>query len=183
MKSEHILIAALSGACALVLLAGRVYTDHFRHELVSLEKQRIQVSNRLATAKIVQENLYHVRELVFENMEFPNQKDSIAPESRLFEFITSCVSDLKLKLLTLKPLRPVMQGSMTTYGYELEVEGDFFSFGELCAKFENSRRIASVQTFDVSLLSGSPDRQDGTQSGPRGIRAVMLVNTFCIRKL
>lgn len=160
---------------AVAAVAGKMfYVKGLQKKLVRLEKERIEVSNKLATAKIVQENLNHVRELVFENMDFPNRKDSIPPESRLFEFITTCVSDLKMKLVSLKPLRPVVQGNITTFGYELEVEGDFFSFGELCAKFENSRRIATLEKFDVSILNRA--------GGGSGIKASMLVNTYRIRK-
>jgi len=164
------MIAAIVIGAGLVLV-DRVYISGLKKELLSLEKQRIATANQLATAKIVQENLNHVRELVFENMEFAGRVDSVAPESRLFEFITTCVSDLKLKLVSLKPVSPETRGAVTVYGYNLEVEGDFFSFGELCSKFENSRRIIALENFKISLMN---------EYG--GIQAKMLVNTFRIKK-
>jgi Tfp pilus assembly protein PilO len=113
-------------------------------------------------------------------MDFPGQKgDTVSQETRLFEFITTCINDLKLKLVSVKPSQPTTTGRVTTFGYDIEVEGDFFKFGELCSKFENSRRIIAVETFDVNLIT-----QEFGANGPgaKGIRVVMRVSTFRVKK-
>lgn len=144
-----------------------------------LEKERVVTSNKLATAKIVYENLNHVRDLVFKNMDFPGQSDSVSHETVFFDFITTCINDLKLKLVSVKPVRPVTKDRITTYGYDLEIEGDFFKFGELCAKFENSRRITSLESFSVDLLSAEKVRGNFVS---KGIKVKMRVETFRVKK-
>jgi hypothetical protein len=68
---------------------------------------------------------------------------------------------------------------VTTYGYNLEIEGDFFKFGELCAKLENSRRILSLETFEVSLLSDKANNK----SEIKGISVKMRVNAYRVKKI
>jgi hypothetical protein len=113
-------------------------------------------------------------------MVFPDQQDTITPESIYFYFLTTCINDLKLKIVSLKTTPPVTTGAITSYGYDLELEGDFFKFGELCAKFENSRRIISVESFQVDLAQTTAAKFRG--EGNKGIRIVMHVTTFRVRK-
>lgn len=183
-NNGSLLIALAVGLVIAVVITDRLYIASFTKKLEALESKRIAISNKLATAKIVQENLNHVRDLVFENMDFPGQKDSVTPESRLFEFISGSVADLKLKLVSCKPMRPVIQGNQTIYGYELEVEGDFFSIGELFAKFENSRRIVSVEQFSVSSQEKVSNATSSDVNAPRAMatRATMTVNTYRLKK-
>jgi len=160
------------------ILFDQLHLKKLKQEFLQLEKERIETTNGLATAKIVHENLNHVRDLVFKNMDFPGQKDSVSHESIFFDFLTSCLNDLKLTLVSIKPARPQTTGQITTLGYDIEIEGDFFKFGELCAKFENSRRIISLESFNVELINES-----GISGGDnKGIRVRMRVNTFRIRK-
>jgi hypothetical protein len=148
-----------------VVVTDVVYVSKLKSRFLELEKQRIITSNKLATAKIVHENLNHVRDLVFKNMDFPGQTDSLSHETHFFEFVTTCVNDLKLKLISVKPSRPQVEGRITTFSYDIEVEGDFFKFGELCSKFENSRRIVTLKAFSVALKdkgekeAGGPERK------------------------
>lgn len=179
MKKGYLLIII-----ALVLAAGAFVFDHFYVAkqvkiFTELEKERVVTSNKLATAKIVYENLNHVRDLVFKNMDFPGQSDSVSHETVFFDFITTCINDLKLKLVSVKPVRPVTKDRITTYGYDLEIEGDFFKFGELCAKFENSRRITSLESFSVDLLSAEKVRGNFVS---KGIKVKMRVETFRVKK-
>jgi len=156
----------------------RFYLTGFKQQFNALEKERIVTANRLATAKIVYENLNHVRDLVFKNMEFPRQKDSAGPEAAYFDFITDCANDLKLKIISFAPTQPVVNGRITSSGYDLEVEGDFFKFGELCAKVENSRRLMAIESFKV-------EPSDSAASGDRshqGIKASMRIMTYRGRK-
>ncbi len=180
MKAGDILTLIMVLAIIGTIAADRYYVSQFEKDFRELEKQRIITSNKLATAKIVHENLNHVRDLVFKNMDFPGHKDSVTHETHFFEFITTCVNDLKLKLVSVNPQRPVVKDRITTYGYDIVIEGDFFKFGELCAKFENSRRIVSVESFDVELITGREGRRySGTY---KGIRVTMRVNTFRVKK-
>jgi hypothetical protein len=176
-----LIVIALAGIIGAVV-ADRTYVSKFKQEFERLEKQRIVTSNKLATAKIVYENLNHVRDLVFKNMDFPGVIDTVTPESRFFDFITTCINDLKLKLVSTMPVRPVVQDRITTYGYDIEMEGDFFKFGELCAKFENSRHITSIGTFDVALIGDSRPQVVGAGPGNKGIRVKMRVNLVRVRK-
>lgn len=178
MKTGNILLAVVVLAIIGVFSADRWYVSTFQEEFKELEKERIITSNKLATAKIVHENLNHVRDLVFKNMDFPGQQDSVSAETRFYEYLTSCLNDLKLKLVAARPARPRTEGRVTTLGYDLEVEGDFFSFGELCAKFENSRRIISLETYDVSLLD---DRRRYSSNNKR-IGVKMRVETYRVKK-
>jgi len=179
-----LLLVAIVAAFAAAVAADRLYMPKFRERFSAIEKQRIVTSNKLTTAKIVQENLNHVRELVFDNMDFPGQPDTVDRETVFYNFITTCLNDLKLKLVSFRPQRPTSGDRVTTYGYDVEIEGDFFKFGELCAKFENSRRIMSIETFDVNQIS--EDRGNAAdarlRSGNKGIRVTMRINTYRIRK-
>jgi Tfp pilus assembly protein PilO len=188
MKSGHLLIGFLIIIIIAIVAVDRMYIGRFESDFMELEKQRIVTSNKLATAKIVYENLNHVRDLVFKNMDFPDQKDTIPHESIFFDFLTTCINDLKLTLISVKPDRPVTNNRITTYGYDIVAEGDFFKFGELCSKFENSRRIISLESFTVSLIDDrsaqGTTRKGFENSGTnKRIRVTMRVNTYRIKKL
>ncbi|MCL2688672.1 MAG: type 4a pilus biogenesis protein PilO [Chitinispirillia bacterium] len=175
-----LMIAAFIGAVA----ADRYHMPKFKQEFSKVEKQRVITSNKLTTAKIVQENLNHVRELVFNNMDFPGQPDTVDHETLLYNFITTCLNDLKLKLVSFKPVTPVTAGRVTTYGYDVEIEGDFFKFGELCAKFENSRRIMAIESFDVDLITDNRNQDPkASAAAVKDIRVKMRINTFRIQKV
>ncbi|MEO6096786.1 MAG: hypothetical protein ABIW76_14240 [Fibrobacteria bacterium] len=150
MKSGESLLVAMAIVAVCVIPADLLYTSRFVPRFKELEKERIITSNQLATAKIVSENLKHVRELVFSNMDFAGQRDSVSQETTLFDFLTSCVNDLKMRLVSVRPLSPTVSGRVTTYGYEIQLEGDFFSFGEFCSKLENSRRVLALTSFQVT---------------------------------
>lgn len=189
-------IDALLLGFVLVVLAGFISVDRtmiarFEPEFKKLETQRLVTSNKLASAKIVYENLNHVRDLVQKNMTFPGQKDPASHETIFFDFVTTCVNDLKMKLISCRPIIPTTTGNITTYGYDVEVEGDFFSLGELCSKFENSRRIISLSTFEVSLAgsggSASIDEVVSSNAAKTGgetknITIRMHLNTYRIKK-
>jgi hypothetical protein len=192
MKIDALLLGAVA-----VLLVGFVLTDrlvmaNYEPAFKKLETQRIITSNKLASAKIVYENLNHVRDLVQKNMLFPGQKDSVTPETIFFDFVTTCVNDLKMKLISCKPVVPLVAGKITTCGYDIELQGDFFTLGELCSKFENSRRIIAVTSFEVDLAGGEQAVEEQarrqaaaevfSQSGNKGIVVKMHVNTYRIRK-
>jgi len=179
-KTGNLLLLISIVILVAVVVLDRIYVSNFKQRFLSLEKKRIETSNKLATAKIVHENLNHVRDMVFENMDFPNQPDSLTQETHIFNFITSCINDLKLKLVSVKPLRPQGSGLITTYGYEIEILGDFFNFGELCSKFENSRRIISLETYEVCPLSKQELLLEGGSN--RTIHVKMRINTFRVKK-
>jgi hypothetical protein len=180
MKKQQALLLAVILAIIGTVVADIVYVSNMKKRFLELEKQRIVTTNKLATAKIVHENLNHVRDLVFKNMDFPGQTDSVSHETHFFEFITTCVNDLKLKLVSVRPKRPTTQGRITTYSYDIEVEGDFFSFGELCSKFENSRRIVTLQAFTVELREKSERVAGGPES--KGIAVKLLLDTYRVKK-
>jgi Tfp pilus assembly protein PilO len=186
-KGAALVLAAVVLAFVAAVVVDRVYMPKFRERFLETEKQRIITSNKLTTAKIVQENLNHVRELVFENMDFQGQPDTVDHETVFYNFITTCLNDLKLKLVSFRPERPSVNDRVTTYGYNVEIEGDFFKFGELCAKFENSRRIMSIEGFDVgqiSEVSEAEGRGEALRRGGegKGIRVNMRINTYRIKK-
>jgi hypothetical protein len=180
MKKDYILLITAILFVIGAILTDVMYVSKLKGKFLELEKQRIVTSNKLATAKIVHENLNHVRDLVYKNMDFPGQTDSISHETHFFEFVTSCVNDLKLKLLSVKPKRPVTVDRITTYSYDIEVEGDFFSYGELCSKFENSRRLVTLKAFSVTLI----EKDEKTAGGPENKRigVKMLLDTYRVRK-
>ncbi len=149
MKSGEGSLALMAVAAIAVIPADILYTSRFVPRFKEIEKERIVTSNQLATAKIVSENLNHVRDLVYRNMDFAGQKDSLPPETQFFDFLTECLNDLKMRLVFVHPMAPTVQGRVTTYGYEIGLEGDFFSFGELCSKLENSRRVMALSSFEV----------------------------------
>jgi len=99
MKNQGWALTAVLALAVALVVADRLYVSKLEKEFRSLENQRIVTSNKLATAKIVHENLNHVRDLVFKNMDFPGQHDSITHETHFFDFLTTCVNDLKLKLV------------------------------------------------------------------------------------
>lgn len=180
MSKDKLAILAVIITTLGFVLFDQLYLSKLKKEFMQLETKLIVTSNKLATAKIVSENLNHVRELVFKNMDFPGQKDSVSHETYLFNFITECVNDLKLKLVSLTPSLPQVKGRVTTYSYTILLEGDFFKFGELCAKLENSRRIVSLETFDISLTSLEETSYGGPEN--KEIKIKMTINTYRIKK-
>jgi Tfp pilus assembly protein PilO len=179
-QNSQILLGTVFIVLLGVILVDSMYVSNLKKEFTTLEKQRIVVSNKLATAKIVHENLNHVRDLVLANMDIPGNKEDGTQESKFFEFITTCVNDLKLKLVSVKPLRPIKQGRITTYSYNIIVEGDFFSFGELCSKFENSRKIVSLEAFEVSLVDKNELKSGGAEN--KVITVKMKLDTYRVSK-
>ena len=188
MKIDLFLSLAVVMTLIAFILVDRLVVADFEPTFKTLEHQRIITSNKLASAKIVYENLNHVRDLVQKNMIFPGQKDSVSHETIFFDFLTTCVNDLKMNLVSCRPAPPIVKGNITTYGYEIELDGDFFSFGELCSKFENSRRIITVNSFDVNLRaaeranSEEEFRRELLNSSNMGITIKLNVNTYRIKK-
>ncbi|MBN1128207.1 MAG: hypothetical protein JXA71_04440 [Chitinispirillaceae bacterium] len=189
MKIDIILSVVVGAVLIAFVIVDRLIVVSFKPTFEKLEHQRIIISNKLASAKIVYENLNHVRDLVQKNMIFPGQVDTVTHESIFFDFITTCVNDLKMKLVSCKPTPPVVTGVITTYGYELELEGDFFSFGELCSKFENSRRLTTLNSFQVNLRSADFNQSEETYfrkpsaGSNKDIVIKMNVNTYRIKKV
>ncbi len=187
MKKDQLIFISLLVLTAALVLLDRLYISKFEEDFKQIESQRILISNRLATAKIVSENLEHVRELVFENIDFGDHKDSVEHETVIFDFLTNCINDLKLKLISLEPQRPVSFGRITKYGYSIELESDFFSFGELCSTLENSMRLNALEQFQVEIITkgngvGTPS-QARSSNGRSSIHVKMFLNTFRVKKV
>jgi hypothetical protein len=180
VKREYLLLLFVILALVGVVVTDVIFVSKLKGRFLELEKQRIVTSNKLATAKIVHENLNHVRDLVFKNMDFPGQTDSVSHETHFFEFVTTCVNDLKLELMAVRPTRPKAEGRITTYSYDIEVEGDFFKFGELCSKFENSRRIVALQAFSVALKEKAEKQAGGPER--KVIAVKMNLDTYRVKK-
>jgi Tfp pilus assembly protein PilO len=180
MKNAKLLIFLVVLGFIAAIAVDNLVIAKFKLEFKKLEKQRIITANKLTTAKIVSENLNHVRDLVFKNMDFPGQNDTIPHETHVFNFLTECINDLKLKLISVRPLLPETKGRITTYAYKLELEGDFFQYGEFLSKLENSRRIFSVEEFKVSLLDFGEKKDGGPEN--KKIRVEMLINTYRVKK-
>jgi hypothetical protein len=191
LKRNESILVAIAVAAIAVIPADILYTSRFVPRFKELEKNRIITSNQLATAKIVSENLNHVRDLVFHNMDFSDHMDSVSHETVVFDFLTSCVNDLKMRVISVRPLPPSSKGSVTTFGYDIQLEGDFFSFGELCSKFENSRRVLALTSFEVTQAAHGGDPAEGksgkasatpSNSGRRGVSIKLHLDTFRVRK-
>ncbi len=180
MKKEYIMLTIVIVLAIGFIIIDRAYVNKFNKRFKELEKKRIITSNKLTTAKIIHEKLDHVRDLVFKNMDFEGQKDTIPHESHYFNFMTTCVNDLKLKLISVRPSRPITKNRITTYSYDIEIEGDFFKFGELCSKLENSRRIVSTESFKVNLINQEEKTTGGAQN--KMIRVKLKTNTYRVKK-
>ncbi len=181
MKSANFLLAFLILAFIGVLVADALFFSHFEKHFKALEHERIVTSNQLATAKIVSENLNHVRDLVYQNMDFASKPDSIGADLAFYRSLTESVNDLKMRLHSIRPTALSTQGRVTTYGYDLELEGDFFSFGEFCSKLENNRHIMTLASFDLEPKGGSDSRNIPGQSR-RALHIKMHLNTYRVRK-
>jgi Tfp pilus assembly protein PilO len=182
MKQGKLLLPIVILLFIGVILADFVLMSKFKENFKKLEKQRIVTANKLATAKIVSENLNHVRDLVFKNMDFNSQKDTIPHETHIFDFLTECIRDLKMTLVAVRPLRPETKERITTYSYDIELEGDFFQFGEFCSKLENSRRIISLEEFEVLLVEKKSDKE-GDAPDNKKVKVSMLINTYRVKKI
>jgi len=185
MKKEQVFLLIVVLLLIGSIAVDRFYLSKFEENFKEIEKKRIDVSNKLNTAKIISEDFPYVKDLVFKNMDFPGHNDTISHETAFFDFVTECVNDLKMTLVSVQPSRPKKVGRVTYYGYEIVVEGDFFSFGELSSKFENSRRIISLETFDVQLISqrkGAKKKFKTTKTSHKGISVTMFLNTYRIDK-
>lgn len=181
MLKFKILAVCAIALITCIMLMDRLYIPKLRTQYEEVEKQRLEVANKLTTARIIQENLHHVRDLIFSNMVVPGAPDTITVETELFRFLTESVQDLKLKLVAVKPVAPSTQGRVTTFPYEVEVEGDFFKFGELCAKLENNRRIISLREFEVSLVQPSDDIDFRLLNQNQPVRIKMKLETFQVK--
>lgn len=193
MKSSQGALIAMALAGLAVIPLDLFYTSRFVPRFQEIERQRIITSNQLATAKIVSENLNHVRQLVFRNMSFAGQKDSVSHEAILFEFLTTCVNDLKMKLVSLRPSPPSVQGRVAVNGYDIILEGDFFRFGEFCSKLENSQRLLAVTAFEVSQRVKEAETAVPSKGGKaatphepasegHGVAIKLHLDTFIVRK-
>lgn len=192
MKSSEGVLVAMAVTTLAVIPLDVFYTSRFVPRFQEIEKERIITSNQLATAKIVSENLNHVRELVFRNMTFASQKDSASQEGLLFEFLTTCMNDLKMKLVSVRPSQPTEQGRVTVNGYDIVLQGDYFRFGEFCSKLENSQRLLAVTAFEVSekikvsdaapAKPGKPGAPHDPPSESRGVAIKLHLDTFLVRK-
>lgn len=181
MLKVKILLGLMFVAVIAAVMVDRMFLPEIEKKFLETEEKRLEVANKLTTAKIIQENLNHVRELVFENMIVPGYEDTIAIESKLFHFLTAGVQDLKLKLVSVSPQEPVENGRITTYAYEVEVEGDFFKFGELCSKMENSRRIINVKEFKVELVDEMDDIDERKKNKNQPVNISMLLETYHVK--
>jgi hypothetical protein len=193
MKSSEGVLVAMAVATLAVIPLDIFYTSRFVPRFQEFEKERIITSNQLATAKIVSENLNHVRDLVFRNMAFAGQKDSVSHDAVLFEFLTTCMNDLKMKLISVRPSTPSMQDRVTINGYDIVLQGDFFRFGEFCSKLENSQRLLAVTSFEVSqyrkATEAAAPAKPGKAADPReatpeshGVAIKLHLDTFLVRK-
>lgn len=179
-KSKFLLIYTL--VCAMLFLGiDRLYLPKLMLSLKQTEQETVAVANKLNTARIVQENLHHVRDLVFQNMEVSGYVDTIGVETSLFRFLTESVQDLKLKLISVKPIPPRQDLRITVFPYEIEVEGDFFKFGELCSKFENSRRIINLKDFKVELIHASDDIDERMKNLNQPVSIKMSLETYWVK--
>jgi len=175
----------LLGALLLAYVGFDVFVlSTFEKRFKALERERIVTSNQLATAKIIAENLNHVQDLVFKNMDFVGNQDTTGVDMGFFQYLSQCANDLKLQILRVQPLPKTSKDRVTTFGYEVEMQGDFFSFGEFCSKLENNRRILTLAGFELTPLSvknpaGGPL---ATTSGVRALRMKMRLNTYRVRK-
>jgi Tfp pilus assembly protein PilO len=175
-------LLAYVGIAALGSIAmDRWYMPKLHSEILQVEAEKLVVANQLTTARIIQENLHHVRDLVFQNMEVRGYVDSLGVETSLFHFLTESVQDLKLTLIGVKPIPPRIEGRLTTFPYEVEVEGDFFKFGELCSKFENSRRIISLKDFEVDLVNASENIDERLKSKNQPVKIKMTLEAYWVK--
>lgn len=181
MKPGENLLIGMGFVALAIIPADIFYTSRFVPRFKVLEKERIVTSNQLATAKIVSENLNHVRELVFQNMEFAAQKDSATQETIIFDFLTECVNDLKMRLVSVRPITPTVNGRVTTNGYDIQLEGDFFSFGEFCSKLENSRRVLALTSFEVTQMSKATSVAVAPKNGKNSAPVVTSRNSVAIK--
>lgn len=183
MKAGNVILVIVLLLIVGVVTADRMYVSKFTERFKEIEKQRIITSNKLATAKIVHENLYHVRDLVLRNMILKEVNDTVNFETELFQFLTTCINDLKLKLIEVSPGRPSKKDRVETLIYDVEIEGDFFNFGELCAKLENSRRIISLKTYSVVLAEKDKGKRKNNKLNKNNrIRVKMGLETYLIDK-
>lgn len=168
--------------CALLFLGlDRFYLPKMMKELKETEEQTVVVANKLNTARIIQENLHHVRDLVFQNMQVNGYIDTLGVETSLFRFLTESVQDLKLKLVSVKPQAPRVENRVSIFPYDIQVEGDFFKFGELCSKFENSRRIINLKDFEVELINASNDVDERMKSLTQPVSIKMSLETYWVK--
>ncbi len=181
MKGGNVILVIVLLLTVGVITADRIYVSKFTERFKEIEKKRIITSNKLATAKIVHENLFHVRDLVYRNMMLKGVNDTVNFETELFQFLTTCIGDLKLKLIEVSPGRPSKKDRVETVIYDVEIEGDFFNFGELCAKLENSRRIISLKTYSV-VLADKKSKVKNNKNKNNRIRVNMGLETYLIDK-
>lgn len=178
MKTHYFLLMFIAVSLTGISIMDRLYISKLKNRFLDLERARIITSNKLATANIIHENLNHVKDLITYNMEFKANKDEKDHDTYFFEFITECVKDLKLKLISVTPSRPVINGRIKTHTYSIEIVGDFFRFSELCGKFENSNRISSIKSFNVKLQNNADTKFN--IPGTKNVFITMEIDTYRI---
>ncbi len=181
MLRYKIIALCLFLLCVAAVVADRWYVPKLRAQYEEVEKKRLETANKLTTARIIQENLHHVRDLVFSNMVVPGVPDTVTVETEFFRFMTESVQDLKLMLVSLKPISPRVEDRVTTFPYEIELEGDFFKFGELCTKLENNRRIIALTDYEVTLMQPSEDIDFRLLNQNQPVRIKMRLETYQVK--
>ncbi len=164
-------------------------------EIAALETIRVKKSNDLLGAKIVSENLSRVSRLINANMDIELDTSQTTRRWRryartvFYDFVTECLNDLKIPLTNFDQLPIQAQAGANSESYKLEVLSDFFRFGELATKFENSEKIISLDRFDVVKRAAEFEngdqlrRMDSSGVGPKdNLQVTLEIKTFQILK-
>jgi hypothetical protein len=136
-------------------------------EIKDLEQKRIVKYNEYVSATILSENLNRVAKLINANMNIQigtkGKKGGKIPYSRtvFYNFITQCLRDLKITLVNFEQVEPSVKGRVKHEPYVVQILCDFFRFGELVSKFENSEKIVSLDKFSVEKRGDIYDADSG----------------------
>ncbi len=174
MKATGMLLTGTVALGLVAIVGDLAYLSRFKTRYQEIQADKVRTSHQLATARIISENLPHVRDLVFHNMEFPGSQDEKRAESIFLEFLSESVEMADLQLSDFEPLPPAVSGARSTYQYRLTLTGNLDGLDLFAKRLENHRRLVSLIEMEFQPVADSRGSDEG--------RIKVLVESYRLRR-
>lgn len=187
MKNIKLFLVLIVFLGLIFFFVDMLYITPINEEIITIEKEIIKKNNELLSAKIVSKNMKRVRKLISinTNIEIVGvlEKERKSQYTNFYSFLTTCINDLKIELMSIKPEENFKKGRVEKSPYILSIRCDFFKLGELISKFENSERILSIPELDIqSIERSSSEKKKLSPFGVHNLHVKMKIITNLIKK-
>ncbi len=186
MKNAKVFLLLSIFALLIFLAIDILLVSPINQEIIEVEKEKLKKTNELLSAKIVSKNMKRVRRLITINTEIEiideSDHDIKSQYTDFYNFLTTCVNDLKIELVSIRPDKTFKVGRIQKSPYILSIRCDFFKLGELISKFENSERILSIPDMDIQEVELSENEKRTSPFGVHNLQVKMTILTNLIKK-